>query len=309
MMTKVLRSLWIVAFTFSAVSTAYPWGSATHAHIADLLGSQPGSKHRSEIFGSMAPDAFNYMLTGPPSSELYNLLHYPPSSLELWTVAREGKEKAVAYGFVTHNGAWGADYTAHFAGRTYGTNEGYVVAKGRELMTSHPLPPSLGVPPDMTETLGHGFVETAVDILIKQQIDPLIGKKVVSACGSSAAFSRLLQRTYGDDFRTLWGSDVWAHIGVTLQENQFRKTTVAYGKTLTKDDAQTLQLLAGQMADLAQLYASLNGLTLPPRDQVVALVVEYLQYAMTLCEPDYQQEIEATVEFVREQLTAHGITY
>jgi hypothetical protein len=268
-----------------------------------------GSKHRPEIFGGMAPDVFNYMFVGSSSGTLYDLLHYPPSSLELWTAARNDKEKSLAYGFVTHNGSWGADYTAHFAGRIYGTNEGYVVAKAHDLMAANPLPPSLNIPADLTETLGHGFVETAVDILIKEQVDPLIGKKVVSACGSSGAFSRLLQKTYADDFRTIFGSDMLAHFEVTLQGGEFRKTLSVYGKALTKKDAQTLQSLAGQMADLAQLYATVNGLTLPPRSQVIAVVVEYLQAAMALCEPDFRQEIDATVEFVDGQLTAHSIAY
>jgi hypothetical protein len=148
-----------------------------------------------------------------------------------------------------------------------------------------------------------------VDILIKQHVDPLIGRKMVTACGSSGGFSQFLQRTYVDDFMTIWGSDMQARKEVQLQQNQFRKTTIAYGKALTKKDVQSIHSLAGQMADVARSYATENGLTLPPRDQVIAFVVGYLQAAMALCEPDFQQEIDATVQFVDGQLTLHGIAY
>jgi hypothetical protein len=40
-------------------SQAWAWGSATHAYIADRLGSTQGETNLNEIYGAMALDTFN----------------------------------------------------------------------------------------------------------------------------------------------------------------------------------------------------------------------------------------------------------
>ena len=46
-------------------SEAFSWGFATHAYIADHLGNTKKSQNGNEIYGSVAPDTFNYLFDHP----------------------------------------------------------------------------------------------------------------------------------------------------------------------------------------------------------------------------------------------------
>ncbi|MCL4477241.1 MAG: hypothetical protein M1508_13645 [Nitrospirae bacterium] len=63
--------------------------------------------------------------------DLYIATHY--DFLKVWDASRNEVERSLAYGFVSHNDMWGADFTAHHSGRTYGQTEGYVIAKAEIL--------------------------------------------------------------------------------------------------------------------------------------------------------------------------------
>ena len=46
-------------------SEAFSWGFATHAYIDDHLGKTKKNQNADEIYGSVAPDTFNYLFTHP----------------------------------------------------------------------------------------------------------------------------------------------------------------------------------------------------------------------------------------------------
>ena len=92
-------------------------------------------------------------------------------------VVRSPNARALAYGFVSHNNLWGVDSTAHHAGRTVGLTEGYVIAKAKALGDTAPLPPQLGIPPEVAPTLYHAIVEAGVDL---RTIQVLMGHSCLS---------------------------------------------------------------------------------------------------------------------------------
>ena len=131
-MMKVLALglLFLVVGFFS--SEAYPWGFATHTYINDHLGKTKRNQNMDEIYGAVAPDAFEYLFNFPSYlGFLSDQTH--TEFLKVWNVPRTGLGKSLAYGFVTHNDVWGADSTAHRLGLTFGQDEGYIIAKAKLL--------------------------------------------------------------------------------------------------------------------------------------------------------------------------------
>ena len=71
-----------------------------------------------------------------------------------------------------------------------------------------------------------------------------------------------------------------------------------------------MHLLSEQTADLAEVFLASYGIQLPVlKEQVVELVVEYTTLAISLCESDYLQEINATTDKVDLQMRVNGIVY
>jgi hypothetical protein len=85
-----------------------------------------------EIYGGMAPNIFNYMFDSPHLQDLYAATHN--QFMKVGNAAKLNTGKALAYGFVSHNDEWGADFTAHHSGITLGQGEGYIIAKAYLLM-------------------------------------------------------------------------------------------------------------------------------------------------------------------------------
>jgi len=75
---------------------------------------------------------------------LYEQTHY--ITFDIKNAADEKLKKALAFGYFSHNGVWGADFTAHHSGITYGQGQGYVIAKATELtLQVGPLLESQGI--------------------------------------------------------------------------------------------------------------------------------------------------------------------
>ena len=112
---KKLSAIFVGVVLVSAltVSQAFSWGPATHAYIDDHLGRKGPVRNLNEIYGGMAPDVFNYLFSNIAwLNYLYEETHYNGNIL-VWKKADTITEKAVAFGFVSHNGITGADGTAH----------------------------------------------------------------------------------------------------------------------------------------------------------------------------------------------------
>jgi len=311
-MKKNLMAVGVIFLMLLSLSTeAFSWSAATHAYIEDQLGKKRGLENSNEIYGGIVPDVFNYLFDYPYYlSNLYSETHN--EFLKVWNAARCGLEKSLAYGFVGHNDVWGADFTAHHLCKTCGTGEGYAIAKARELLTIAPLPPELEIPEDVAIEIFHEIVENSVDILVSKKTDPLIGKKIVSsAIVRSPQFPLLLVKAYAKDFALYAGiSHFEAARFIRAAEKEFRKTMILYGHVLMQDEATAIQLISEQTADAAEGFLSLYGIRLPlPKEEIIQMVIGYTTLAISICEYDYQHEIEATIHFVDQQLKGHGITY
>ena len=74
---------------------AFAWEKGTHAYIADLVRKKAGVLNIEEIYGAMAPDAFNTLFTVPGLAFrdwLYEETHY--NFMKVWNAIRMGREKS-----------------------------------------------------------------------------------------------------------------------------------------------------------------------------------------------------------------------
>ncbi|HAR45578.1 MAG: hypothetical protein A2X56_02610 [Nitrospirae bacterium GWC2_57_13] len=291
---------------FFITSTALAWGSATHAYIADQLDKKRGSKNSLEMYSTMAPDLFNYQFGSPFGSNLYLQTHF--KFMNVSDRAQTGRQKAMSAGFVSQNDLWGADSTAHHASRTLSPAEGYVVTKAAVLAAEAPLPAGLGIPADAADELYHVFVEAGVDVLTKR-LDPLLGQKITrSALARSWGFPYLLSRAYAADLAVYYGTEDLARRAIFAAEANFRKMMILYGVALAQDEATTIELLAEELADLAEGFLAPRGVALPPREVVHQIISLEIQRAMALCAPDFEKELAGTITSVDQQLMLNGIT-
>ena len=282
------------------------WGSATHAHVADRLGASQGAANLNEIYGAMALDTFFYLFGAPYGSQLDHLAHY--QSQKVWQAAQGGDlaTRAAAYGFMSHNDVWGADFTAHHQGLYYGLSDGYVITKTAELASSYAPLAWLGLPDPIAAEITHLVVETGVDVLMTS-LDPGLGNKIMAATQHRTdQFPALLVQAYANELTLPYPDAATLIYGA---ESQFRTLMYWYGYALTFPADTAVQLLAGQFADLAGLYLAGYGISLPlSKDEVTLLLAGFIGEAMNLCGGDFAQEIALTVAFVDEQLRNHGIS-
>jgi hypothetical protein len=292
-------------------SEAFPWGFATHAYIGDHLGKTSRFQNMQEIYGGVAPDTFNYLFDSIiPYGTMSMLTHQ--FFVELWDLSRRGLEKSLAYGFVSHNDVWGADSTAHHSGLTFGQNEGYVIAKARilgEILKQVPEYAALGLPDDVTLEISHELVEDGVDLLVKG-IDPLVGQKLSSsALSRSPGLSGLLIKAYVG-FMVQFGINRQSLTRLIIPaEREFRRKLIVYGHALMQDEATTVQLISEETAEIAAGFLKVYGITLPPDSDIVPLIEFGIEQSIELCADDFAGEISATIDFVDQNLEAHGISY
>jgi len=311
-MKKILIPLlsFFVGLVFTC-STAFPWGSATHAYIGDHIGKILGLRNSNEIYGSMLPDLFNYTFE-LEGTNLYFFLRshthgFPGQEdfMKVWYKAKWwGYQKSIAYGFVSHNDVWGADSTAHHASRTLNPEEGWVVTKSKELEqllsdTFNDI--GLGGEEyyELRLELCHNIVETAGDIIIKR-IDSRIGSKILfSALFRTSKCPTLLINAIGKEYKEL----------IKQAENEFRKMMILYGQALMQDEDTAIELLAEQMANLAEEYLKGKGIELPPGIELKSLIEDALQVAISVIKDDYMKEVEATIKYIKVNLWKHRVFY
>lgn len=322
MITRNLRnacvSLVVVITLILFASNAFPWGSATHAYIADNIGKTFPLRNLNEIYGAMAADIFNFYpeasVPGTAYYYLYLQTHY--NSLPLWSQAQASTDfgKALAFGFASHaNGQFsssyaGADYTAH--GPTGNDPGYYVIDKAKDLWSVlKPILESRGIYLDdaQGEAISHNIIEFAIDIMVAYEIPDAggISRKVVeSALLRSPEFPLLLVKTYaaGLTKRPFRMSYLKAADLIISAERDFRKTMVVYGQALAQQtEGDSIQYAASL---LAQLGNEVYGIAVDP-----TLVAEAIIAAQTLCRGDYAAAIEGTIEYVLDQMAGAGIAY
>jgi hypothetical protein len=293
-------------------SAAFSWGSAVHAYIDGKLAAKGTLLNLNQVYGAMAPDAFNFAFDQPVyMGFLYEQTH--TNFLKVWHEAELRPAKALAVGFVSHNDVWGADYTAHHSGLTSGKGKGYIIAKAEALKGILNLIPeyiALNIPDPVGLEVAHNLVENSVDILMRH-VDRRIGEKVIAAALlPHPNMPLLLVKAYGGMLADYAGiSDRAAAKFIASSERQFRNITILYGQALTLDDAAAVQALAEQLADFAQAFLASYGIILPPGTDLTPLLGFGISQGMMLCAGDFAQEVEATTVFVEQQLDLHGISY
>lgn len=196
-------------------AVAFSWSQATHAYIADSLGARAGHDDLSEMWGSVGPDLFIFVFypvvcPGWITDQTHGT--YSDTFMKVWNAAGTKFEDSLAYGFVSHNQQWGADFTAHVSSRTFGQDDGYIIKKARILLNT-PLDPAnpqrtfgvvfvgLGMNPDEQLLVAHLIAEYAVDIRLRNDADPLLGRKLARAArGESKRFPDLLIKAFAADY-------------------------------------------------------------------------------------------------------------
>lgn len=319
----------IVIFTIPMPS--YAWGSATHVYLAEKLGNKNGIMNEQEMYGATLADVFNLMFGYEHRGYLWGQTHYGFMQL---VDAAEPEEKALAYGFASHNEAWGADRTAHIQALTIEGNNGYVIIKSIELAPL--LQPSIreliemllvanGIYPpygpeigalitELSLVLADSGVESAVDYLVSQNEDKKVGSRMLaSAQGRDASVPMLLSEAYA--------AGLAAEAEITLLEAStiiigteavFQTQIMSYGAILAQENA--MELMAEQGAELAIVMIEARyGLVVPPAlyeqvfQKVKNLITFTLLEAIEVVEDDYAEELEATQKYVKKQLNTHKI--
>jgi hypothetical protein len=304
----------VSAFT---VSQAFSWGSATHAYIDDHLGKKGPVRNLNEIYGGMAPDVFNYLFSNLNwLNYLYVETHYE-DNISVWKKADTILEKAVAFGFVSHNGITGADATAH-GNYAYDAPDGWVITKAVEMANSSRIHPFLGKFNLVDENgivwagyeLCHNFIESAVDLLIAQHDRSLGGKISIAALSRTPKFPDLLVKAYAKRFMEAFKLDRQTAVTVIRSaENEFRKSMVSYGFALAQEPEVAQGLIADQLAALAPAFLAAYAITLPDGTDLSELSNYFLGVAIDMCKGEYLTPVENTIQFVSSNLAEMAIPY
>ncbi len=302
----------ILVFAWSVPTPVYGWGSATHAHVIHRTVGQ-GSADMQAIYGSVLADVFNTMVGDPYRDPLWTLTHY--DFQKLVDQAQSQNDKALAYGFASHNESWGADKTAHISSAGLPPS-GYVTRKSEELAAV--LRPSVrlfllvnGVSnPDAVldstlPTVTHTAIETAVDLLLCWNEDADLGQRLVLSAqtrGWSAPI--LLCKAYAADVAATAGiAESAASALIVAAESEFRAQMGVYGAAFCQEDP--IEALAQQGAELSkQMLAGAQGLVV---DVPVDLMKQILTAAVDLVKGDYATEVAATITQVQRELELHAV--
>lgn len=292
---------------------AYPWGWAAHTHVIDQAGTKNSAANLQEVYGGMAVDSFNYLILADPNlapvqNILFHEAHYQP--LPLWENAPAAL-KPLAYGFVSHNEAWGEDWTAHIQNLTIGGREGYVIIKAEELAGALSAALQGAVGADALLVVSHELIEYGVDLLVRKELNPGIGLEIAKAAMlRHSDFPALLAATFGPKLAPLGFSPEQAAALITGAEEAFRQNMVLYGMILAlPDDAMLMDYLVQFLKPQAQAYFDANGIILPPGvdlDQVIRFAIAA---SMQLCADDYRKELGRTKSHTVSQMAVNGVLY
>ena len=320
-----------VAAVLLTTASAFAWGFAVHAYVADQIGKQDGDPNINEIYGSTLPDLFNYAFAMPPGlfeptcdSETLFAITHTANFTGVVEQKNTGLAKRLAVGFYSHNQVGGADFTAHENSAVAGTS-GYVIEKAHTLqnmLESAPpevLPPPLsavlpGISQEDSHQLYHSVVEYSVDLLLKEHV-PEVGPLMMDGASfwSVGYLPPVLTDAFTDDVADSCfdGDPLQAAAYISLVEMVHRQGVFDEGSILTLPPEQARYYTAKRLAVLAIMYL---GYSLDPNDinymnpePLTELAEAYLQVGMWLCLDDYLNDVEATVDMVRDNMADAGI--
>jgi hypothetical protein len=302
-MKRLCYIIGMVIVLLGFTPSVYAWGSAIHAYIGERLG-QKGILEANVVYGQMAADSFNFMFEVPidQSQYLYAVTHgFTPLGLDtvlpVLKLANTDREKAAAFGFVTHNNVNGADVTAH--GFPYNDPSGYVIAKALEL--NQTLGPrleqaGLDLPEGVLMEVSHTLVEYAADLLIRKH-DRAIGARMLSAAITrDAGFPNLLAAAYAPGFASTFPafSEADARLLIISEEAKFRRLMINYGTLLQYGDEKAKAEVINFLADIAPAFLKAYGVEIQP-DLLLPIIKLGIEEALILCKSDLIPTVESTI--------------
>jgi hypothetical protein len=173
---------------------------------------------------------------------------------------------------MTHNRPWGADSTAHIHSFIF-PDEGYAVKKGLDL-SPEIIPLLYGIltaagmdggtatalAGAIAPELGHDLAETAVDLLVKRNLDRAVGARMILAAELRPPGAGQLPATAcAGDLMNATGMPLTDATALIVgEEQQYREYIVQYGTAFSLPEKQTIALLAQQTAPVAEMYISLG---------------------------------------------------
>ncbi len=242
---------------------------ATHIYIAEKVCPACGPKN-DYFYGAISPDLAMYVGQPEKWPTSFADTHYDFIDL---SPAKTWSQKAFAKGWWTHNEIQGADFYAH--GIYPYTTPGYVLQKAEVISSTY------GVDID----LAHYLVETAVDLLVKKNLDPKIGVKLLNA---------VLFRSYEDQVLLthvlVFGAKKTDWLTLASAELTFRNLTARYAMALSLPSP----LDKGAIADLGvKLAKEFYGLDIDK-----ATLLGWINFAMAFCS-DYQGVLQGTINGIK----------
>jgi hypothetical protein len=292
-------------------ASAMGWGSATHAYIDEHLNKKGPLLKLNQVYGGMAGDVFNFMTDKehPEYQPWLAATAHCEGFNKMWQTAFLPAAKSQAYGFISHNQDWGADFYAHnySCPENYPPTQGYIEEKAKVLFYAmYDDLEGLGLNNELGKELLRDVIEYAVDILILRQ-DPAIGQKVTfAALLRSPEFPLILNAAYAQDFsRAFHVSHFKATKIIAASESQFRQTMAGYGQILALGkDGDEIAVINAVSEQLVQLGEQLFGITIP---QIV--IQNVIGSAIQICQDDYLGAVGNAIDEVRAKMGSHGFIY
>lgn len=305
----------LCAILAGAPAPARGWSAGTHVYAARHTDKKAGQVDANELcnraFGANAVDLFNRDFT-PAGQLLAGVLHDRGLLVPLlpYGGARTDAEVAFAYGFATHNDTWGTDSVAHYAGITFGRDQGYVIAKAATLAPELRalIGDELPFRDDQLLLVAHILVEYGVDFLLAS-VDPSVGPALVAstACPAPAGID-FLADALAPAFEPFVGAEA-ARSMVLGAAPRFLAELRGTGFALMLPPDQGIPLVAAANAAQAEGLLGLPPGALDPVRPMLAAIAEYgIWRGMQLCAPDFLDEIGAMIGRVNGQTSARGIS-
>ncbi len=318
MSKRMLLAVACVAATTAMVPrSAVAWNAGTHAYIAAEIQKKAGRVVDPQLlvnrrYGANGPDLFNYGF-GQPWLTIADYLHEyitSDATLRLWDAALQTGDAALieyAYGFVSHDNAFGADRTAHIEAVTGGVKEGYVIAKAAllaERLQAVFAQMQIEMPAAQVQLGAHVLVESAVDLLVQERLDPGIGVELLEAVdGADPRIADLLAAAYGEPLAQYFpGGEPQAEAAIGGMESYFRNIERQYAQALATSSVDAFGPLASFNSALAEKLFGMPAASLHP------IVMYGIGQAIALVEPDFQREIFATIGWVNGNLSSRGVS-
>ncbi len=297
------------------VTVGFGWGNITHVWFADKLGVKSGMLNHDEMYGAVLPDIFGYDFMSVPAITADVALHTEAVLFwGLYNAATTQPAKACIYGMFTHSnavGIKGADWYAHglypIPGERGPDPAGWVVQQADVLVGDPRISSYISqlvgdFAPSFLPVVGHTLIETAVDILVKEGEDNSVGAQLLAAATTRSDEVPLI----------LAGVLVAADMGfptaeyTLAREAQYREEMKQYGKLFMRPTPQVIAVLSQQTALLGTAYLQVYGVT-PTEPIDPAKIAEFIQIAIQQVMPLYHEELMATLQDVRTNLTDIGL--